>query len=76
MPPAVATAGQARVGPYALPPDGFATEVVEFLARKPAPREILVEGVRQHRWAGRNARMTSWSPSGPRPRPVCRGRRD
>ncbi|MFE2345140.1 SDR family oxidoreductase [Kitasatospora cineracea] len=54
VPPAVATAGQERVNPHALPLDGFATEVMELLAQDPTPHEILVEGVRMHRWAERD----------------------
>ncbi|MFF8284078.1 SDR family oxidoreductase [Streptomyces albus] len=54
VPPAVATAGQEKVNPHALPLDDFATEVMELLAQEPTPREILVEGVRMHRWAERD----------------------
>ncbi|MEQ8146141.1 SDR family NAD(P)-dependent oxidoreductase [Streptomyces sp. OP7] len=54
VPPAVATAGQEKVNPHALPLDDFATEVMDLLAREPTPREILVEGVRKHRWAERD----------------------
>ncbi|CAM3845212.1 SDR family NAD(P)-dependent oxidoreductase [Streptomyces albus] len=54
VPPAVATAGQEKVNPHALPLDDFATEAMELLAQEPTPREILVEGVRMHRWAERD----------------------
>ncbi|WP_225841168.1 SDR family oxidoreductase [Streptomyces albus] len=54
VPPAVATAGQEKVNPHALPLDDFASEVMELLAQQPTPREILVEGVRMHRWAERD----------------------
>ncbi|MEU2084771.1 SDR family NAD(P)-dependent oxidoreductase [Streptomyces albus] len=54
VPPAVATAGQEKVNPHALPLGDFATEVMELLAQEPTPREILVEGVRMHRWAERD----------------------
>jgi len=54
VPPAVATAGQENVNPHALPLDDFATEAMELLAQEPTPREILVEGVRMHRWAERD----------------------
>ncbi|GAA4815224.1 SDR family oxidoreductase [Streptomyces ziwulingensis] len=54
VPPAVATAGQEKVNPHALPLDGFATEVMELLAAEPTPREILVKGVLMHRWAERD----------------------
>jgi len=54
VPPAVATAGQEKVNPHALPLDGFATEVMELLSAEPTPHEILVKGVLGHRWAERD----------------------
>jgi len=54
VPPAVATAGQEKVNPRALPLDDFATEVMQLLSQEPTPDEILVEGVRGHRWAERD----------------------
>ncbi|GAA2106170.1 SDR family NAD(P)-dependent oxidoreductase [Kitasatospora saccharophila] len=54
VPPAVATAGQERVNPHALPLDDFATEVMDLLAQDPTPREVLVKGVLGHRWAERD----------------------
>jgi short-subunit dehydrogenase involved in D-alanine esterification of teichoic acids len=54
VPPAVASAGQEKVNPHALPLDDFATEVMHLLAQDPTPREILVEAVRTHRWAERD----------------------
>ncbi|MEU8344749.1 SDR family NAD(P)-dependent oxidoreductase [Spirillospora sp. NPDC048832] len=54
VPPAVATAGQEKVNPHALPLDDFATEVMQLLGQDPTPDEILVEGVRMHRWAERD----------------------
>ncbi|MBB3674754.1 SDR family oxidoreductase [Modestobacter versicolor] len=54
VPPAVATAGQERVNPAALPLDAYLDEVVELLAAEPTPAEVLVEGVRMHRWAERD----------------------
>lgn len=51
VPPAVATAGQEKVNPHALPLDAFATEVMQLLAQNPTPKEILVQRVRMHRWA-------------------------
>ncbi|MFF9167680.1 MULTISPECIES: SDR family oxidoreductase [unclassified Streptomyces] len=54
VPPAVATAGQEKVNPHALPLDDFATEVMHLLAENPTPREILVKGVLGHRWAERD----------------------
>ncbi|MFD8614254.1 SDR family oxidoreductase [Streptomyces sp. NPDC059631] len=54
VPPAVATAGQEKVNPHALPLDGFATEAMRLLAQDPTPHEILVQGVLAHRWAERD----------------------
>ncbi|MFF7360802.1 SDR family NAD(P)-dependent oxidoreductase [Streptomyces sp. NPDC008125] len=54
VPPAVATAGQEKVNPQALPLDAFATEVMGLLAQNPTPDEILVERVLTHRWAERD----------------------
>jgi len=54
IPPAVATAGQEKVNPAALPLEGFLDEVVDLLGRTPTPREVLVRGVLQHRWAERD----------------------
>ncbi|RRQ84664.1 SDR family oxidoreductase [Streptomyces griseofuscus] len=53
VPPAVATAGQEKVNPHALPLDAFASEVMELLSAEPTPDEILVQGVLMHRWAER-----------------------
>jgi short-subunit dehydrogenase involved in D-alanine esterification of teichoic acids len=54
VPPAVATAGQERVNPHALPLDDFATEVMRLFRQDPTPHEILVKGVLMHRWAERD----------------------
>jgi uncharacterized oxidoreductase len=54
VPPAVATAGQEKVNPAALPLEVFLDEVVELLGATPTPREILVQGVQMHRWAERD----------------------
>ena len=54
VPPAVATAGQEKVNPAALPLDDFLDEVTGLLAQEPTPDEILVEGVLPHRWAERD----------------------
>ena len=51
VPPAVATAGQEKVNPAALPLDAYLDEVMELLATEPTPHEILVKGVLRHRWA-------------------------
>ncbi|MEV6795433.1 SDR family NAD(P)-dependent oxidoreductase [Streptomyces sp. NPDC051320] len=54
VPPAVATAGQEKVNPHALPLDDFATEVMQLFSAEPTPHEILVKGVLMHRWAERD----------------------
>ncbi|MGW0569546.1 SDR family oxidoreductase [Streptomyces tauricus] len=54
VPPAVATAGQEKVNPHALPLDDFATEVMHLLSQDPTPREIVVEAALMHRWAERD----------------------
>lgn len=54
VPPAVATAGQEKVNPHALPLDGFLDEVLALLAQDPTPDEVLVQGVQMHRWAERD----------------------
>jgi uncharacterized oxidoreductase len=54
VPPAVATAGQERVNPAALPLEAYLDEVMALLAEEPTPQEVLVEGVRMHRWAERD----------------------
>jgi short-subunit dehydrogenase involved in D-alanine esterification of teichoic acids len=54
VPPAVATAGQEQVNPAALPLTRYLDEVMALLAADPTPAEVLVEGVRVHRWAERD----------------------
>jgi uncharacterized oxidoreductase len=54
IPPAVATAGQEKVNPAALPLDGLLDEVIELITKNPTANEILVKGVLQHRWAERD----------------------
>ena len=54
VPPAVATADQEQVNPAALPLDTYLDEVVELLSADPTPSEVLVQGVRMHRWAERD----------------------
>ncbi|MFJ4625728.1 SDR family oxidoreductase [Streptomyces sp. NPDC088847] len=54
VPPAVATAGQEKVNPHALPLDDFAGEVMQLLSENPTPHEVLVKGVLMHRWAERD----------------------
>jgi len=54
VPPAVATAGQEKVNPNALPLDAFLDEVISLLVQEPTPGEIVVERARPLRWAERD----------------------
>jgi uncharacterized oxidoreductase len=54
IPPAVATAGQEKVNPAALPLDGFLDEVLELMAQNPTPSEIVVTNAQRLRWAERD----------------------
>lgn len=55
VPPAVATTpAQKEMNPAALDLDAYLDEVLTLLSADPTPREILVEGVRTHRWAERD----------------------
>lgn len=54
VPPAVATAGQEKINPAALPLDAYLDEVMQLLAAEPTASEILVDGVLMHRWAERD----------------------
>lgn len=54
MPPAVATAGQEKINPAALPLEAYLDEVVELLAAEPTAHEIVVEAALRLRWAERN----------------------
>lgn len=55
VPPAVATLPEHKEqNPRALDLDAFMDEVMTILAENPTPNEILVEGVKMHRWAERD----------------------
>ncbi len=54
IPPAVATAGQEKVNPAALPLEGFLDEVIELITATPTPNEIVVKAALPHRWAERD----------------------
>jgi uncharacterized oxidoreductase len=54
IPPAVATAGQEKLNPAALPLDGFLDEVIELITENPTSNEILVKGALRLRWAERD----------------------
>jgi uncharacterized oxidoreductase len=59
IPPAVATAGQEKVNPAALPLDGFLDEVIGLLAQTPTPDEIVVQAALRLRWAERDGTYAS-----------------
>jgi uncharacterized oxidoreductase len=54
IPPAVATAGQEKINPAALPLDGFLDEVLGLLSANPTPNEIVVAAAQRLRWAERD----------------------
>lgn len=54
IPPAVATAGQEKLNPAALPLDGFLDETVKILTQNPTPNEVVVERALPLRWAERD----------------------
>lgn len=54
IPPAVATAGQEKVNPAALPLDGFLDEVIDLITENPTPNEIVVNAAQRLRWAERD----------------------
>ena len=54
VPPAVATAGQEKVNPAALPLDGYLDEVIDLLTQTSTPSEIVVEAAQRLRWAERD----------------------
>ncbi|WP_306213884.1 SDR family oxidoreductase [Actinoplanes sp. RD1] len=55
VPPAVATTPEVkRANPRALDLDAYLDETLTLLGAEPTPPEILVEGVRMHRWAERD----------------------
>ncbi|RWR16201.1 SDR family NAD(P)-dependent oxidoreductase [Microbacterium enclense] len=54
VPPAVATAGQEKVNPNALPLDDFLDEVIDLLTAEPTTYEIVVERAQPLRWAERD----------------------
>ena len=69
VPPAVATAGQEKVNPHALPLDDFATEVMHLLSQNPTPDEILVSGSSCTAGPSATAPTTTSSHSAPGPWP-------
>lgn len=54
IPPAIATAGQEKINPAALPLDGFLDEVLGLLSAAPTPNEIVVQAAQRLRWAERD----------------------
>lgn len=51
IPPAVATAGQEKLNPSALPLEDFLDEVIDLITASPTPDEIIVQAARRLRWA-------------------------
>lgn len=54
VPPAVATAGQEKLNPAALPLDGYLDEVIGLITQDPTPNEIVVQAAKRLRWAERD----------------------
>ncbi|WP_432519128.1 SDR family oxidoreductase [Kineococcus sp. SYSU DK006] len=54
VPPAVATAGQEKINPAALPLDAFLDEVLGLLTTSPTPNEVVVQAAQRLRWAERD----------------------
>jgi short-subunit dehydrogenase involved in D-alanine esterification of teichoic acids len=54
VPPAVATAGQEKVNPAALPLDDYLDEVTGLITQTPTPNEIVVQAALRLRWAERD----------------------
>jgi short-subunit dehydrogenase involved in D-alanine esterification of teichoic acids len=54
VPPAVATAGQEKVNPAALPLESFLDEVTGLATESPTPNEIVVTAALALRWAERD----------------------
>lgn len=59
VPPAVATAGQEKVNPAALPLEGYLDEVTGLLAQTPTPDEVVVQAAQRLRWAERDGTYAS-----------------
>jgi short-subunit dehydrogenase involved in D-alanine esterification of teichoic acids len=54
VPPAIATAGQEKVNPAALPLDAYLDELLALLSADPTPNEIVVTAAHRLRWAERD----------------------
>ncbi|RWZ52446.1 SDR family NAD(P)-dependent oxidoreductase [Labedella phragmitis] len=54
VPPAVATAGQEKVNPSALPLDAYLDEALALLTGEPTPNEVVVTAAQRLRWAERD----------------------
>jgi len=59
VPPAVATAGQEKVNPAALPLDRYLDEVTGLITQTPTPNEIVVQAALRLRWAERDGTYAS-----------------
>jgi uncharacterized oxidoreductase len=54
VPPAVATAGQEKVNPAALPLEDYLDEALDLLTADPTPDEVVVRAAQRLRWAERD----------------------
>lgn len=74
VPPAVATAGQERVNPAALPLDAYLDEALELLTQDPTPDEIVVAAAQHLRWAERDGTYAELLAARSKPLAVLPGR--
>ncbi len=54
VPPAVATSGQEKINPAALPLETFLDEITALISQTPTPHEIVVKAAERLRWAERD----------------------
>lgn len=54
VPPAVATSGQEKVNPAALPLEGYLDDVMALVRQEPTPQQIVVPAAEPLRWAERD----------------------
>jgi short-subunit dehydrogenase involved in D-alanine esterification of teichoic acids len=54
VPPAIATAGQEKLNPAALPLEQYLDEVLALLTVDPTPGEVVVQAAQRLRWAERD----------------------
>ncbi|WP_431075522.1 SDR family oxidoreductase [Microbacterium phyllosphaerae] len=54
VPPAVATSGQEKLNPAALPLDDYLDDVISLITMNPTPEQIIVRAAERLRWAERD----------------------